>query len=115
MSDTDALRGHFEQPSTAEKPTHYGLDVWEDEDGEVLWIKGHVGKRRALAAANRYARVEQGLANLYDQPGVVIARSFLWVEHEWWAPVADREDDEYPWWECDASDHGATPFTVVRL
>lgn len=45
---------------------HYGVEVGTDEDGEVYWLRGHVPDRRAIAASNRYARVECGLRDLYD-------------------------------------------------
>lgn len=47
-------------------PTHYGVQVGTDEEGETYWLRGHVPDRRAIAAANRYARVDAGLADLYD-------------------------------------------------
>jgi hypothetical protein len=46
----------------------YGQRVCEvGEDGAVLLL-GHVDRRRAIAAANRYARTVWGLANLVDDP-----------------------------------------------
>jgi hypothetical protein len=95
---------------------HYGHEVWQDEDGENYYLAGHVPHRRALAAANRYARLECGFVNLYDCHGVTID-GFLRVDHVWWKPApADYPDHEdghmLP---CGADDPGAEPFTEVTL
>jgi hypothetical protein len=94
--------------------THYGQRVIDDEDGDVYYVVGHVPPRRAVATANRYARVECGLRNLYDDPEVPGLPS---VAHSWFRP--DPEDPDYPdserWNWCQASDEGARPFTVVTL
>lgn len=93
--------------------THYGLTVAEDEDGDLYYVAGHVPKRRALAAANRYARTEQGMTNLYDAHGVTLP-GFLRIEHTWWRPdPGEAEDDR--WESCEPGDAGAQPFTEIRL
>jgi hypothetical protein len=92
---------------------HYGHRVIEDDDGDTYYVAGHVPDRRALAAANRYARTVAGFANLYDCPGTTID-GFLRVERTWWRP-----DSAYPsgeeWQECGPDDPDAQPFTEVRL
>jgi hypothetical protein len=100
--------------STATSPTHYGHEVWQDEDGEAYYLAGHVPLRRAIAAANRYARVECGLMNLFDEPG---PNALPGARHVCWKPAPN----DYPGWEdghmvpCAAEESGAEPFTEVYL
>jgi hypothetical protein len=93
--------------------THYGHEVWQDEDGEAYYLAGHVPLRRAIAAANRYARVECGLANLYDDPEP--STGLPGARHVWWSPdpTGDYGDDGYL--PCSADDPAAEPFTEVSL
>lgn len=98
--------------STAAQPAHYGHHVWQDEDGETFYLAGHVPLRRAIAAANRYARVECGLVNLYDDPdptpGLPGAR------HVWWRPDPEHPDADWML-PASADDEGAEPLTEVYL
>jgi hypothetical protein len=99
--------------STAASPAHYGCHVWQDEDGESYYLGGHVPQRRAIAAANRYARVECGLTNLADDSEAPL--SWVTVRHVWWRKA---EEDPYGegWMEpCSANDDGAEAFTEVYL
>lgn len=101
--------------STAAAPAHYGHHVWEDEDGSTYYLAGHVPERRAIAAANRYARVECGLVNLADDRSAPL--SWVTVRHVCWKPAPN----DYPDWEdghmlpCSAEEDGAEPFTEVYL
>lgn len=70
----------------------YGVKVmWIGEDGDVL-VVGHPGERRALAAANKLARVDAGLVNLYDDKGAEVDWSQV---RELWAAPAHRNDCKY--------------------
>lgn len=89
---------------------HYGHEVWQDEDGDGYYLAGHVPPRRAIAAANRYARVECGLLNLFDDHG---PNALPGARHVWWKPA---EEDPYGegWMEpASADEQGAEPFTEV--
>ena len=93
---------------------HYGQQVWDDEDGEAYYMAGHVPKRRALAAANRYARTVCGFVNLYDAHGTSI-EGWLNVHHVWWRPSEYAEVEPGAMEPCSATDPGAEPFTEVTL
>jgi hypothetical protein len=101
--------------STAASPAHYGHHVWQDEDGETYFLAGHVPHRRAIAAANRYARVECGLTDLWDGTAGL---SDTTVRHVWWKPdpnsIADEHADNYML-PASADEPGAEPFTEVYL
>ena len=99
-------------PPVAEPQRHYGHIVWDDEDYSegAYYMGGHVPKRRAIAAANRYARVEQGLVNLADDKAAPL--SWVRVQHGWWKPSA--EDSDYNVF-CEPSEDGAEPYTEVSL
>jgi hypothetical protein len=70
----------------------YGVKVmWIGEDGEVL-VLGHPGKRRALAAANKLARVDAHLTNLFDDGGA----EWDWnIVRELWATPAHTTGCKY--------------------
>jgi len=97
--------------STAANPAHYGHHVWQDEDGETYYLAGHVPLRRAIAAANRYARVECGLVNLYDDSES--PSGLPEACHVWWKP--DPEDADSDWMlPASPDDPGAEPYTEVH-
>lgn len=97
---------------TPDNVTHYGHHVWQDEDGEPFYLAGHVPPRRAIAAANRHARVECGLANLYDDPEST--NGLPGVRHVWGRPDPEDPDSDYML-PATATDPGAEAFTEVFL
>jgi hypothetical protein len=89
--------------------THYGHAVWEDEDGEAYYMAGHVSTRRAIAAANRYARLRKGLINLYDFHGAVLTDPGVY--HVWWKPAPYYEEGVMA--PAEPDDEGAEPLKAV--
>lgn len=87
-----ADEGHFErfrQALADSLPEHYGCRVtYVGEDGDVV-VMGHPGARRALAAANRHARVDVGLVNLGDDR---FADFYALMVREVWAVPGHASD-----------------------
>ena len=100
------------ETSTSARPAHYGHHVWQGEDGEYFYLNGHVANRRAIAAANRYARVECGMRSLYGEE--TPPAGLPMVSHLWFRPDPERADDTY-WAPCEPTDDGAEPYTEVSL
>lgn len=93
----------FTEPTPwPEPPRHYGLRVWENESEDVI-VEGHPPVRRALAAANRWARVECGMTNLYDTFDADLTGLRV---HRMWG-LAD--DDRW----CPEGTPGAEPYTLL--
>lgn len=93
--------------------THYGQAVYDDESGDCYWLAGHVPARRAIAAANRYARVECGLVNLADEHGAPL--SYVTVEHTYWRPEPQPHGYDEVMVRTVATDLWGKPYTEVRL
>lgn len=89
---------------------HYGHAVWDDEEGDTFYLAGHVPARRAIAAANRYCRVEAGMVNLLDDHGAPL--TWVKVTHAWWKAVGPDAEFMVP---ATAGEHGAKPFTEVSV
>lgn len=100
--------------------THYGIDVTAiGEDGDLLAF-GHHDPRRALAAFNRHARTEWGLANLGDDRRA-IADDFTGQITTGWGQfrkplTTEGEDPDWEWVMdvCAETDERATPYTRYR-
>jgi hypothetical protein len=100
--------------------THYGIDVTAiGEDGDLLAF-GHHDPRHALAAFNRHARIEWGLANLADCRSACASDAIVQIATGWGrfrkpAP-GTGEDPDWEWVmdECAASAEHAVPYTRYR-
>ena len=104
---------------------HYGVDVTTDEDGETYWLRGHHPDRRAIAAANRYARRECGLSNAADDPeatldSVVVSRLHLAEDPERRCAACGRPQTACPWQAgsgpeecCDGCSHPEEGWLVI--
>lgn len=101
---------------------HYGIPVTSiGEDGDMLAI-GHHDPRRALAAFNRHARVQWGLANVVDDRSASAAELLGDIAQGWgvfrkpW-PGSEDEDPDWEWVmeRCSETDEHATPYTRIRL
>jgi hypothetical protein len=97
------------QPPAVARQLHYGQVVWEGEHDGYYWMAGHVAPRRAIAAANRYARIECGLENAADDPDASLES--VTVSHLWF-----REDIPNDTWVlCRPTQPRAQPFTAVAV
>jgi hypothetical protein len=98
---------------------HYGVPVTcIGEDGDMLAF-GHHEPRRALAAFNRHARTEIGLANILDDRSAS-AEDLLGDIAQGWGLFRKPAGDEDPDWEwvmdpCQAGAEHATPYTHLSV
>jgi len=101
--------------------THYGIPVCHiGEDGNMLAL-GHPGKRKALAAFNRHARVFCRLVNLADDRSARLADWTDAVTEEWVIfrkpdPNDESEDPDFEWYfdASTADNPAALPVTILR-
>jgi len=101
--------------------TYYGVPVCSSgEDGDMIAL-GHPGKRRVLAACNRYARTVLALDNLVDDRTVSAADFWGDITERWGIPrkatEAEQDNEGFSWCidHATALDDGAIPYTFLRL
>jgi hypothetical protein len=80
--------------------TNYGIHMAPlGEDGDDILALGHHGKRKALAAFNRYARTVIGLPNIADDFQARAQDWFDAIEQRWAVfTVPDPEEGQDPDW-----------------
>lgn len=84
-------------------------EIFEDEDGETLYIVGHSDRVQVRVAIALYT-VRDWLPSDDEAFGNAIDAA---VTHEWFRPAPTPENDELMA-RCGPDDEGADPFTVVR-
>ena len=101
--------------------TYYGVPVCcSGEEGDLIAL-GHPGKRRVLAACNRYAREVMGFDNLADDRTVHAADFLNDITERWGVPRPPTDDERryegFNWVieHADANAPGAIPYTFVAL
>jgi hypothetical protein len=99
--------------------TNYGIHMAPiGEDGDMLAL-GHHGKRKALAAFNRYARIICGWPNIADDFGALAKPWFDRIDERWAlfaTPDPEQgEDPDCAWYStwCSPETPGALPVTVL--
>lgn len=90
------------------------LTVWDDETGDRFWIEGHVNRRRATAAINRYVREACGRKDRSDQLGDVKAEHVS-VAHLWVRPDPQCPGDDETGAFCGPDHYQAEAVTQVTL
>jgi hypothetical protein len=101
--------------------TNYGIHMAPlGEDGDDILALGHHGKRKALAAFNRYARTVIGLPNIADDFQARAQDWFDAIEQRWAVfTVPDPEEGQDPDWAwyatwCGPETPGAVPVTLLH-
>jgi len=101
--------------------TYYGIPVCCSGDEGDLIVLGHPGKRRVLAACNRYAREVIGWENLGDDRTLTAADFLNDITERWGVPrpptADERHYDGFNWVieHSDPGEPGAIPYTFVAL
>lgn len=88
------------------------LTVWDDETGERYWIDGHVNRRRALAAVNRYVRESTDHETRREQLGDVRTEDVS-VVYSWVRPDAQAPGDDETGAFCSPDHPQAEAVTAV--
>lgn len=85
----------IDPPDLAGFTSYYGVPLCPIGDGEVVLALGHPEPMRAVAAFNRYARLEYGLRDMLDEgPTGTLAGALTQLEWRWaeLLTLADCED-----------------------
>lgn len=92
-------------PELAGFKTYYGIQVsYIGEDGAMIAL-GHHDRRVTIAAMNRHARLDCGLANMLDDPRATYDDVEGWLHERWAVELTDRCrecDDDPACRECQA-------------
>lgn len=95
--------------------TAYGLTVYAmGYEGEWIVAFGHHDERRFLAACNRYARVEEGLAGPWDSDEVSYESALASTERKYARFEPKPHDAEFEWALSWQGDNLTTAVTVLE-
>ncbi|MEU9703033.1 hypothetical protein [Streptomyces sp. NPDC047981] len=101
--------------------THYGIPVAAFGAEGAMLALGHHTPRRALAAFNRYSRIEHGLHNLADDRTATVDDWLPYIRNTWVVfrtPDPARGDDTDCLWYAGPALEGtpnAQPVTILAI